>query len=703
MSTPSPQEEHYAERVYAGVLGKLIGVYLGRPVEGWPYADIQHRFGLVERYVSAELGLPLIVADDDISATFAFGRTVPDNAGEPPTAERAGRTWLNYIVEDRTILWWGGLGRSTEHTAYLNLRAGVPAPRSGSTEQNGSTLAEQIGAQIFNDAFALMLPGDPERAVALTRAAASVSHDGDALDAAALLAAMRSLAFGERDLGTLLDAGTLHIGSATVLRLVEDVRAHCGPHRHWREIRDWVDERYGYAHYPGPCHSLANLAMTLGALLGAGDDFARSVAIASSAGFDTDSNAGVVGCLNGVRLGLDALSGGPDLRTPVADRLLVVTADGGECVSDATLEADRIVAASALLAGGGLTDERPRFRFRYPGSVQGFTPCPHLGGDHTVLTNVSTPDGRALRVEHGGHVSTPVFLDPAERLTHFSTVASPTLYPGQRVVALVSAPGTGGAVRPYALYESAEGVVTRYGDELRAGSEPRRLAWEVPAVGNLVPFRFGLAVAEEQGAAVLVHELGWAGAPVRFGQSGILLGSIWDTTPPALRPWVSSAKHFEADFAVTYSVSHPGPGGVVTIGTRDWRDYTVASRLLFSLHDTAGLVVRARGHRRFHAGVFTGGDRVALVREHDGTRTVLAERPFPYDRDRTYDVRLGCAGTELALTVDGTRLLTAHTTEVLGGAAGFLIDTGTMLADGFHVTGTPGTGHHHTPPRKAWA
>ena len=25
----------YAERVYAGVLGKLIGVYLGRPFEGW--------------------------------------------------------------------------------------------------------------------------------------------------------------------------------------------------------------------------------------------------------------------------------------------------------------------------------------------------------------------------------------------------------------------------------------------------------------------------------------------------------------------------------------------------------------------------------------------------------------------------------------------------------------------------------------------
>ncbi len=28
-------------QIYAGVLGKLIGVYLGRPIEGWSYSDIQ--------------------------------------------------------------------------------------------------------------------------------------------------------------------------------------------------------------------------------------------------------------------------------------------------------------------------------------------------------------------------------------------------------------------------------------------------------------------------------------------------------------------------------------------------------------------------------------------------------------------------------------------------------------------------------------
>ncbi len=32
-------------QIYAGVLGKIIGVYLGRPVEGWSYEKIQDTFG----------------------------------------------------------------------------------------------------------------------------------------------------------------------------------------------------------------------------------------------------------------------------------------------------------------------------------------------------------------------------------------------------------------------------------------------------------------------------------------------------------------------------------------------------------------------------------------------------------------------------------------------------------------------------------
>lgn len=62
----------YREQIYAGVLGKIIGVYLGRPVEGWSYDKIRETFDEVKYYVHEKVGVPLIVADDDISGTFAF-------------------------------------------------------------------------------------------------------------------------------------------------------------------------------------------------------------------------------------------------------------------------------------------------------------------------------------------------------------------------------------------------------------------------------------------------------------------------------------------------------------------------------------------------------------------------------------------------------------------------------------------------------
>ena len=154
--------ERYYEQIYAGVLGKIIGVYLGRPVEGWSYDEIRKTFGTVDYYVSHEVGAPLIIPDDDISGTFVFYRALEDN-GSPIdiTAEQIGETWLNYIIENKTILWWGGLSRSTEHSAYVQLKKGVKPPMSGSIALNGRSIAEQIGSQIFIVTWDMANPGVP--------------------------------------------------------------------------------------------------------------------------------------------------------------------------------------------------------------------------------------------------------------------------------------------------------------------------------------------------------------------------------------------------------------------------------------------------------------------------------------------------------------------------------------------------------------
>ena len=99
----------YVERVYAGVLGKIIGVYLGRPFEGWPHERILAELGEINYYVHERLNVPLIVTDDDISGTFTFLRAMPDYGNSLDlTPAQIGWTWLNYLIEERTVLWWVG-------------------------------------------------------------------------------------------------------------------------------------------------------------------------------------------------------------------------------------------------------------------------------------------------------------------------------------------------------------------------------------------------------------------------------------------------------------------------------------------------------------------------------------------------------------------------------------------------------------------
>jgi len=149
--------DNYMEKLYAGWLGKLIGVRFGAPIEGWSYEQIEKTYGEVEDYL---VDYREFAADDDSNGPMFFLRALEDY-GLNATAEEMGLTWLNYAPYEHGFYWWGGYGNSTEHTAYLNLRSGIPAPRSGSVEQNGAAVAEQIGGQIFIDTWGLVNPAAP--------------------------------------------------------------------------------------------------------------------------------------------------------------------------------------------------------------------------------------------------------------------------------------------------------------------------------------------------------------------------------------------------------------------------------------------------------------------------------------------------------------------------------------------------------------
>ena len=271
----------FEEKVYAGVLGKIIGVYLGRPFEGWTYERIMKDLGPVNYYVNEQLGVPLLVTDDDITGTFSFVRALSDyNHDVNITSKQIGQTWLNNIIENETILWWGGVGNSTEHTAYQNLKDGIDAPDSGSTKLNGQVIAEQIGSQIFIDGWAMACPGDPERAVDIAGRAARVSHDGEAVYGAQVIAALEAQAFIESDINKLIEvAKKLIPNNSTIYKLISDIQDWRGGNGDWEQAREKIAGKYGYDKFVGNCHMVPNHALIIMSLLYGDSDFQKTLMI----------------------------------------------------------------------------------------------------------------------------------------------------------------------------------------------------------------------------------------------------------------------------------------------------------------------------------------------------------------------------------------------------------------------------------------
>lgn len=707
----------HAERTYAGCLGKVLGVYLGRPFEGWTNDRILAELGPIEYYVADRLGVPLIVTDDDISGTFTFLRALSDYGPSLDlTAAQIGQTWLNYIIEKRTILWWGGVGNSTEHTAYVRLKNGIAAPRSGSMELNGQVVAEQIGAQIFIDGWAMVSPGDPAQAADLAGRAGSVSHDGEAVHSAQVLAAMEAQAFVESDLDVLLDTGLSFIPADSLIAAqVADIRRWHREEPDWQVARARLEERYGYHLYGGGCHTVPNFGVIVLALLYGGGDWDRSMMIVNTCGWDTDCNSGNLGCLLGIRNGLGAFDQ-QDWRGPVADRIYLPTADGGRAVTDVATEAARVVNLGRALRGHEpfAPEDGARFSFAFPGSVQGFTVTAGDGlvanvavadtaGADLAGANVAgnSPERRSLRISATGSTpvtaTTPTFIPPeGQHMPHYGLVASPALSPGQRVRASVRAASTNAAPVQARL------VITRYGaDDLPvqvpgprqtlAPGESAELAWVLPGLGGqpiasvgagLVPQASGDG-ADPQATALDLNWLDWDGQPE------VTLGRPADGGTMWRRAWVDAVDDFSGRWPESFHFTQNEGRGLLIHGTRDWADLAVSADLTPHLASEVGLAVRVQGLRRYYA-VLLGSDGVArLVKSLDGDR-VLATADQQWELGRTYQLIVEVTGNRIRARVDGLELFDVQDAEspLLSGAIGLAVADGRAICE--TVTVRPG-------------
>ena len=666
--------QDYEKQVYTSILGKVIGVYLGRPVEGWTRERIREKWGEITRYVHEDQGVPLVVADDDISGTLAFIRALSDSGLYEKTPDDFfGKTWLNYLIPNKTILWWGNMSHSTEHTAYIRLKQGYCSPESGSMKLNGKEVSEQIGAQIFIDCFGMVAPDDPELAVKLAGKAARVSHDGEAVYAAQVVAAMVSIAFAEKDMNKVLDRAIEFIPKDSLIAQVhKDVRAWAKQYPDWNDTFGRIEEKYGYQIYDGNCHIIPNHAAMVMAWAYGQNDFYKCLSIVNSAGWDTDCNSANVGSVAALCAGLEHLCDTYDFRSPFADRLYVPTADGTYSVSDVLEQALFVAKIGRSIMG---MPELPapkngaKYHFEMPGALHGFLPA----AGNASAVNAQAPSGFSGKYcmefrfapapEKPCRIETPL---AAESFRGYATPYTPSVYSGNTLNMKGVLAGKDCSLKMYLALANGEIICSSAAKPSADGGFV--LSWTPEFTGNVKAL--GVEASGSGQGKAMIDFIRIGGISTVISENGDADFSAWISSMAGdrLRPFLNDILP-----GMRYFMSND-ESGVLATGNRTWDDTHVSVQFQIHAADRAGVLVHYQGLCRWIGVIFSRKD-LRIVRNYYGEET-LAKTDFIYQENQPMELDIRTCGNRIEVALDGKAILRAQDDLLKSGGAGIYIDHG---------------------------
>ena len=689
----------FIENIYAGWLAKIIGIRLGAPVEGWTYEQIKNVYGPLDGYA---VDYKDFAADDDSNGPLFFLRALEDSGrGSHMEAQDVAEALLNYAPFEHGFFWWGGYGTSTEHTAYLNLRNGIPAPRSGSIAQNGSTVAEQIGGQIFIDTWGLVTPGNPDLAAALAGKAASVTHDGNGIYGGIFVAVCISYAFVEKDIHKIIAKGLSYLPEdCDYARIVNTVlQFHAAHPGCWEDCYRFIYENHGYDKYPGNCHIIPNTAVMILALLYGNGSFTDTLNICNRCGWDTDCNVGNVATIMGVRNGLAAIDAS-QWRAPVNDLLICSSVVGSLNMMDIPYGAAYIVKLAAMLAGKSLPEPYDRIisqrmdscHFEFPGSTHAMRVRSGKPLEYTLInTDESAATGsRSLKVtvnrmQPGENVFIykKTYYRPSDfHDSRYDPSFSPLVYPGQTLHGSVMVPSYGPDV-----------CVSLYAREMHTGriyeSTPiplekgcwLTLEYRIPSIQGGLVDEMGFCAHvrgernREMTMVLLMDDLYANGHPCYSIEMDRECEEVWTPMHREITQFTRlKGLAYLADGQLELSACDFGE---VYTGGYNWTDYQADFYMTPVLGDEHRVNVRVQGAIRSYAAALLPGGRLGLLKNENGYR-ILAETAFAWEHGQEYKISVRVKGDMLTVAVDDCTRLSFQDTDspYMEGAIGISVQNG---------------------------
>jgi ADP-ribosylglycohydrolase len=360
-----PLRDHadFGDRIHGAWLGRAAGCLLGKPVEKIPRAGIEEILRSTDRWPLADwftaVGLPPEVAarwpwnrrsavtslaenidgmpeDDDLNFAVLALRLLEQH-GSALTTEHVAQAWLDNLPAGRVF--------TAERVAYRNLLEGVDPERAALVR---NPFREWIGALIRADVHGWAHPGDLRAAVASAWVDARLSHTGAGAEGALWAAALASAALVADTVDEALDAASVVLEPGAPLELAVRRGTELGRTAGSDDAGlDVLHADFGHLHWVHVINNAATIAFALSRGRG---DFGHSIAVAVTAGWDTDSVGATVGGVVGAVVGARAL---PERWVRPLDNRLATSLPG-----PAELAIDSLATATADLSAHGPRGER---------------------------------------------------------------------------------------------------------------------------------------------------------------------------------------------------------------------------------------------------------------------------------------------------------------------------------------------------------
>jgi len=329
---PAVDRARYSDRLLGAWRGRAAGCLLGKPVEkiplegiraigrstgNWPIRSYFTEVGLdpevAARYPWNRRSRPTSLAenidgmpeDDDLNFPL-IALQLLESTGRGFTTDAVAQAWLDALP--------GGRVFTAERIVYRNLLDGYEPEVAGRVQ---NPFRDWIGAQIRTDVYGWTAPGDPVAAARSAWTDARLSHGRNGVYGAMFAAAACSAAVAGASIDGVIDAGlsVVPAGSRYAAAIARGAELGASDLDDESAV-DVLHAEFGHLHW---VHVLNNAALLAFALVRGDGAFERTIALAVSGGWDTDSVGATAGSIAGSLTGASAL---PDRWiAPLHDRL----------------------------------------------------------------------------------------------------------------------------------------------------------------------------------------------------------------------------------------------------------------------------------------------------------------------------------------------------------------------------------------------